>query len=78
MRCFKLHGERVMSRDFDRQVANLQVMAAFLNRFTALGTPPATRRIGQYKGKGKPAVSRFSQQSRNGASLTSLNSASRN
>jgi hypothetical protein len=34
MRCFKLLGERVMARDFDRQVAELQVRAAILNRFT--------------------------------------------
>jgi len=39
MRCLKLLGERVMSRDFDRQVAELQIRAAILNRFTALGTP---------------------------------------
>lgn len=39
MRCFKLLGERVMARDFDRQVAELQVRAAILNRFTLLGTP---------------------------------------
>lgn len=39
MRCFKLLGERVMSRDFDRQVAELQIGAAILNCFTALGTP---------------------------------------
>jgi len=39
MRCFKLPGERVMARDFDRQVAELQVRAAVLNRFTRLGTP---------------------------------------
>ena len=39
MRCFKLLGERVMARDFDRQVAELQIKAAILNRFTALGTP---------------------------------------
>lgn len=45
MRCFKLLGERVMSRDFDRQVAELQIRAAILNRFTALGTP-LTRRAG--------------------------------
>jgi hypothetical protein len=38
MRCFKLLGERVMSRDFDRQVVELQIRAAILNRFTALGT----------------------------------------
>jgi hypothetical protein len=39
MRCFKLLGERVMARDFDRQVAELQVRAAILNHFTRLGTP---------------------------------------
>ena len=39
MRCFKLLGERVMARDFDRQVAKLQVRAAVRNRFTRLGTP---------------------------------------
>jgi hypothetical protein len=39
MRCFKLLGERVMARDFDRQVAELQVRAAILNRFTRLGIP---------------------------------------
>ena len=45
MRCFKLLGERVMARDFDRQVAELQISAAILNRFTALGTPQ-TQRVG--------------------------------
>ena len=45
MRCLKLLGERVMSRDFDRQVAELQIGAAILNRFAALGTP-ITRRAG--------------------------------
>jgi hypothetical protein len=39
MRCFKLLGERVMARDFDRQVAELQVRAAVLNHFTRLGRP---------------------------------------
>ena len=39
MPCFKLLGERVVARDFDRQVAELQVRAAILNRFTRLGTP---------------------------------------
>jgi hypothetical protein len=39
MRCLKLLGERIMPRDFDRQVAELQVRAALLNRFTQLRTP---------------------------------------
>ena len=43
MRCFKLLGERVMARDFDRQIAELQVRAAILNRFTQLGTPMTVR-----------------------------------
>lgn len=45
MRCFKLLGEHVVSRDFDRQVAELQIRAAILNRFTALGVP-LTQRAG--------------------------------
>ena len=39
MRYFKLLGERVMARDFDRQGAKLQVHAAILNRFTRLDSP---------------------------------------
>ena len=43
MRCYKLLGERVMARDFDRQVAELQIRAVILNRFTQLGTPHTLR-----------------------------------
>jgi len=39
MNCMKLLGQKLMSRDFDRQTAELQVRIAILNRFTALGTP---------------------------------------
>jgi IS5 family transposase len=39
MRCFKRLGERVMACTFERQVVELQVRAAVLNRFTHLGTP---------------------------------------
>ena len=39
MRCFKLLGERVKARVFNSQVAELQIRAALLNRFTQLGTP---------------------------------------
>jgi len=35
--CFKLLGERVMARDFYRQVVQLQVCVAILNRFTRIG-----------------------------------------
>ena len=43
MRFFKLLGERVMARDFDRQVIELQIRAAILNRFTRLGTPTTVK-----------------------------------
>jgi hypothetical protein len=39
MHCVKLLGDGIMAREFDRQVAELQVRAAVLNRFTALGIP---------------------------------------
>jgi hypothetical protein len=35
----KLLGQRLMARDFDRQVAEFQVRVAVLNGFTALGIP---------------------------------------
>lgn len=37
MHCFKRLGERVMARTFERQVAELHVRVALLNRFTQLG-----------------------------------------
>jgi len=39
MHCVKLLGQRLASRDFDRQVAEFQVRVAVLNGFTALGMP---------------------------------------
>ncbi|STB63925.1 IS5 family transposase [Chromobacterium violaceum] len=39
MGCFKRLGERVTARRFDSQVAELQVRAAILNRFSMLGRP---------------------------------------
>lgn len=39
MRCFKLLGEMVMARNFERLVAELQERAAVLNHFTHLGIP---------------------------------------
>jgi hypothetical protein len=39
MHCVKLLGQRLSARDFDRQVAEVQVRVAVLNGFTALGTP---------------------------------------
>ena len=39
MHCVKLLGQRLSARDFDRQVAEIQIRAAILNGFTALGIP---------------------------------------
>ena len=39
MNCMKLLGQKLMSRDFDRQTAELGVRIASLSRFTALGIP---------------------------------------
>lgn len=39
MHCVKLLGQRLMARDFDRQVAEIQVRIAILNGYTALGIP---------------------------------------
>jgi hypothetical protein len=39
MHCMKLLGQRLSARDFDRHVAEIQIRAAILNRFTALGIP---------------------------------------
>jgi hypothetical protein len=43
MRCLKLLGERLMARTSSRQTAELQIRAALLNRFAALGTPETVR-----------------------------------
>ena len=45
MHCVKLLGQRLMARDFDRQVAEFQVRVAVLNGYTALGIP-VTKRVG--------------------------------
>ena len=37
MHCVKLPGQRLAARDFDQQVAEIQIRAAILNGFTALG-----------------------------------------
>lgn len=39
MNCFKRFGEKVMARTFERQVAEFNIRASTLNRFTELGTP---------------------------------------
>jgi len=39
MNCVKLLGQSLMARDFDRQVAEIQIRVAVLNKYTALGIP---------------------------------------
>ena len=39
MHCIKLMGQSLMARNFDRQVAEIQVRIAVLNRYTELGIP---------------------------------------
>ncbi|MEW9922511.1 IS5 family transposase [Marimonas sp. MJW-29] len=39
MHCVKLLGQSLMARDFDRQVAEIQIRVAALNKYTALGIP---------------------------------------
>lgn len=42
MHCVKRPGQSLMARDFDRQVAEIQIRCAVMNRYTALGTPMTT------------------------------------
>ena len=39
MHCFKRLGERMMARTFERQVVELHIRVALLNRFRKLGQP---------------------------------------
>ena len=39
MHCVKLMGQSFMARDFDRQVAEIQIRIAVVNRYTALSIP---------------------------------------
>ena len=39
MHCMKLLGQSFMARDFERQVAEIQIRIAALNRYTAIGIP---------------------------------------
>ena len=43
MHCFKLLGQRVASRTLERQITELKLRAAVLNRFSQTGTPTTVR-----------------------------------
>ena len=53
MHCVKLLGQSLMARDFDRQVAEIQIRVAVLNKYTALGIS-VTELVGSFRpGKGE-------------------------
>ena len=54
MHCIKLLGQRLMTRDFDRQVAEFHVCIAVLNGFTSLGIPSLKPRDRSVREKGNP------------------------
>ncbi len=64
MHCVKFLVQGVIARDFDRQVAELQIRIAVLNRYTALGIPVAEL-VGKVcpGKKGSALRNRFVQQS---------------
>ena len=43
MRCLKTFGERIASRDPDRQTAEVHIRITLMNRFNALGTAEIER-----------------------------------
>ncbi|SNR81084.1 Transposase DDE domain-containing protein [Puniceibacterium sediminis] len=73
--CVKLLGQSLMTRDFDRQVAEIQVRIAVLNRcYTALGIPVTEAVISLSGERGSPPSNRFVQQSRSGGCCISSSS----
>jgi hypothetical protein len=64
MHCMKLLRQLLMARDFDRQVAEIQVRIAIMNGHTQLGIP-VTKNCGiNVSGKrGSPFIDGFVQQS---------------
>jgi hypothetical protein len=53
----KLLGQRLMARDFDRQIAEVQIRIAVMNGYTALGIPVTETVEWIRLGKGKPRAS---------------------
>lgn len=44
MRCLKAFGERIATRDPDRQAAEIHIRIALMNRFNAFSTDEIVRR----------------------------------
>jgi hypothetical protein len=53
MHLVKLLGQRLMARDFDRQVAEVEVRIAILNGYAALGIPAQKPWSKSVRGKGR-------------------------
>ena len=65
MHCVKLPGQRLMARNFNRQVAKFQIRVADLERLHRTQHPRhEDRGIGLSEKSGVPALNRFVQQSR--------------
>jgi hypothetical protein len=60
MHCMKLLGQRLMVRDFERQVVGIQVRIAVLNHYTVLGIHVTKVSFGE---RGSPRSNAFVQQS---------------
>ena len=58
MRCLKAFAERIAARDPDRPTAEVQIPAALMHRFSALGTADIIRMAGTSKGKGPSCLTR--------------------
>ncbi len=59
MNCLKLFGERIMSRDPNRQTAEIQIRIAIMNRTSVLGRAEIEAVALSHTGKGKLAVKRL-------------------
>jgi hypothetical protein len=55
MHCMKLLGQRLMARDFDRQVAKVQVRIAIMNGLPRSAYPSRKPQDKFVRGKGKSA-----------------------
>ena len=60
----KLLGQRLSARDFDRQVAELQVRIVVLNGYTRSAYPSQRRGISPSGERGTPTYTRFGNKAR--------------
>jgi hypothetical protein len=63
MHCMKLLGQRLMARDFDRQVAKLHVRSAILNGYTRSASQSRKPWDKSVRGRVTSAITQFVQKS---------------